>query len=505
MKTRTMIATGITTLIILVLAVLFYIPQAPYSEYKTEDNRYIAKQLLIKIRNNDYAHVEGYLDYLNKDKIITPYGITKLEVIYRFLSEAKTEDQFETIDKWCKSTSHYSSYIVRGKMLYHKAYNIRGTGWSSSVSDNQRYNMRKLMLLAQEDFEKAYTINPNDPNSAASMVIICNPLGCEEPVMEKWFQRAIKADPIAISSYYNKLYYLMPKWHGTAEKFYKFAIDCYKNSPEGSRVYSVMWLYLYELGNRSGDFAKFYEQEPVKNAFEELLNRLYKDYPDSFYPRKLKAELNKKIGNYEKALELYGEAIEIYPNSSDLLYERGRIYYTRKRYDDAEKDFLKATEIDPLKHDAIYMLGLLSLHYPNKTKDAIKYLDKALTLSDELPYRRARANAAYRMRDKEKCIEDYTNVIERDGGNYNAHYQRGKCYQFKAEYDSALNDLSKALSFSPNNSFALTSRASVFSKLGQFENAIKDYETLIKSEPSNKGYKTNLSVLREKMRGHSNN
>ena len=490
----------ITFVFLFLTSGLFWGGCAKYKEYESLDNRSVAESLLLKIQSGEYKQVEEYLEYLNEDRRLTNRGFRKLEVLYEILSERKDFSSFSIINTWCETTSHYSAYIVRGDFLLHDASRIRATGWASTVSDDQRNKMRETLYLAKKDLETSYGLNPQDPNSSALMIEVCMLLADDEQVMEKWFERAINADPIAFLSYSAKLAYLMPKWHGTYEKFTKFAVHCYDNSPEGSRVYSVMYDYLFELAERSGDFEKFYKNESVKQKFEEVINRLISDFPTSASPLIFKAEIHRKLGEYKESILLLDKALELNPNTLMILSKRGRSHFFSKQYVRAEKDYLKVVEIQPENHDALYMLGLVRTNYRSNYPKAIEYLDKAISLSDELSYRKARAYAAWRGKDFDKCIEDYSVVIEKTNANHQIYVNRGYCYKSKQDYVSALEDFDIALKMSPDDAFSLAMRAGILEKKGEIERAIIDIENALKVVPKNQSYLRMLQRFKEKLK-----
>src|SRR5208283_824047 len=64
------------------------------------------------------------------------------------------------------------------------------------------------------------------------------------------------------------------------------------------------------------------------------------------------------------------------------------------------------------------------------------------------------------------------------------YYNRGLAYRDKKDYDSALQDLDKALQLNPNFPGALNSRGNTYADKGENERAIADYTEALRQDPS---------------------
>ena len=50
--------------------------------------------------------------------------------------------------------------------------------------------------------------------------------------MERWFRRAMEADPDNLQACRDKLYYLYPRWHGSHREMISFARECLATEAE---------------------------------------------------------------------------------------------------------------------------------------------------------------------------------------------------------------------------------------------------------------------------------
>jgi len=133
-----------------------------------------------------------------------------------------------------------------------------------------------------------------------------------------------------------------------------------------------------------------------------------------------------KIGDYEKALNLYSYALtlpaNISPKSSpQQLYARihnniGNIYFKTKNYRKAIEEYNTAIKMDPKYPQAYFNLGLLYKTI-NDLDKAVYYYQKAIELAPE-------------------TAEYYNNL--------------GIVYMLKDEYDEAIKMYNKALEINPN-------------------------------------------------------
>jgi hypothetical protein len=82
------------------------------------------------------------------------------------------------------------------------------------------------LAVAELALNKKYELDQSDPAAAVQMLSVELGQGNGPEVMEKWFQRAITADPDCDPACRSKLYYLEPKWHGSLQDELNFGKQC---------------------------------------------------------------------------------------------------------------------------------------------------------------------------------------------------------------------------------------------------------------------------------------
>jgi hypothetical protein len=85
---------------------------------------------------------------------------------------------------------------------------------------------RERLAVAEEALTEAWKIDPKDPRAATRMITVELGQGKGRAVMERWFKRAMDADPDNREACKAKLYYLEPKWYGSQKAMLQFGQDC---------------------------------------------------------------------------------------------------------------------------------------------------------------------------------------------------------------------------------------------------------------------------------------
>jgi hypothetical protein len=76
------------------------------------------------------------------------------------------------------------------------AWQARGGGWAAHVTAEGAKLMAERLNIAEEAAQKAFDLDPNDPHAPTEMLTVELGQGKGRAVMEKWFDRAMAADPV---------------------------------------------------------------------------------------------------------------------------------------------------------------------------------------------------------------------------------------------------------------------------------------------------------------------
>jgi tetratricopeptide (TPR) repeat protein len=97
-------------------------------------------------------------------------------------------------------------------------------------------------------------------------------------------------------------------------------------------------------------------------------------------------------------------------------------------------------------------------------------------------------------KDANLQIEYYSEAIELDPRDYHSYNNRGLAFEELGQYEEAMKDFNKAIDLDPQEAYAYNNRGIVYRKLGQFEAAFEDYNKTIELDPQyadtyyNRGY-----------------
>jgi hypothetical protein len=115
---------------------------------------------------------------------------------------------------------------VKGAFLIDYAWEARGTGYADTVTPEGFKKMEERLTEAGKALEEAWKLRPNDANTATRMITVNMGLSGDRQDMEKWFERAMKADGNNKAACEAKMEWLDPKWHGTTEELLAFGRAC---------------------------------------------------------------------------------------------------------------------------------------------------------------------------------------------------------------------------------------------------------------------------------------
>jgi len=108
-------------------------------------------------------------------------------------------------------------------------------------------------------------------------------------------------------------------------------------------------------------------------------------------------------------------------------------------------------------------------------------------------------NALVKEKKFKEAVEKYTQAINcQESAIF--YCNRAAAYTSLENYEEALQDCKKAISFDPDYSKAYSRMGLIYSKIDLFAESENCYEKALKLEPENDSYKKNLEIVREKLK-----
>jgi lipoprotein NlpI len=164
-------------------------------------------------------------------------------------------------------------------------------------------------------------------------------------------------------------------------------------------------------------------------------------------------EAASKSRDLDATIERCSEALkgdlptDVHVRALDL---RAAVYFDKKQYDRAIKDYDEVLRLEP--------------GHP------LAYID--------------RGTAHRAMGDLDAAIADYNAAIEINPGIVRVYNNRGNAYRDKGEYDLAIKDFDLAIKLEPADARYYNNRGGAYADKGDGEQAIADYSRAIELDPS---------------------
>jgi tetratricopeptide (TPR) repeat protein len=209
-------------------------------------------------------------------------------------------------------------------------------------------------------------------------------------------------------------------------------------------------------------------------------------YPQNVPCRLERAKLQLALGLDREALRLANEAIAADPNSADAYFVKGLAI--RGATSDTTASipyFQKAVDLDNRHLEALDMLGYIFAS--RKDSLALAYYRNILKIDPK------RADVYFKMgvfymqkEDWNPAMENYAKAIRLKPGDVDSHYNLGYVYLQINQFAEARNSFARAIAASPSqqNYRAYYGRAYAFERLGDLDNARKDYQSVLQVKPN---------------------
>jgi tetratricopeptide (TPR) repeat protein len=197
--------------------------------------------------------------------------------------------------------------LLKGEFYLHWAWDARGGGTAAEVSDENMAVFHERLKIAREALSHAYELDKSDPRAAVAMVNACRGLSDDRPAMEKWFNRAMAADPDAYEACVQKLEYLEPFWYGNGrmDEVEKFLRECRESGNYRGRIPLVLVDAHLRLARLTNDPAAYLGNPQVwlgiRGVYEAQLTR----FPDDRYDRTRYAMLAAWAGESDDAMRQF--------------------------------------------------------------------------------------------------------------------------------------------------------------------------------------------------------
>ncbi len=202
-------------------------------------------------------------------------------------------------------------------------------------------------------------------------------------------------------------------------------------------------------------------------------------------------------GNYKLALDYLNTAIDKDPQNADIYFYKGTIFKEVGDTNKAISSFQTATELNPKFYNAYVQIGLLL--QKRKDKNAVKYLDNAIKVSDrpeDALYAKANLlkeeGVALQNANKDaqanvmflQAVESFKKVVEVNHRNTEAYMGLAKCYYQIDSLEQAYKYYEMATKLDPTYAGAYFSKGLCAEEMGRTAEAINLYQTCLNIDPT---------------------
>jgi hypothetical protein len=193
--------------------------------------------------------------------------------------------------------------LVKGDFHIHFAWDARGNGFANTVTEEGWKKFGDRLAVARSALEEAWKLKPSAPEAATLMLMVEKGAGGDRAEMEKWFERAMKANPNNVEACELKMDWLDPKWHGSREEVLAFGRAC--RATHNWRVGITLlaadghWRVAQRMDGQ--DQRKYYRTPAVSDEIKAVYEEFLEHYPDNDAKRSFYAAYCYMCGRYAEA------------------------------------------------------------------------------------------------------------------------------------------------------------------------------------------------------------
>ncbi len=138
-------------------------------------------------------------------------------------------DQVEEFSRELKAARPKSGWgdHLKGDFYVDYAWEARGGGWASSVTEDSWKHFKDRLEIAAVALTSAYEVEPLHKKASLRMMSVELGQNQGRERLDLWYRRAREADPDSMEVIRSKLWYLMPRWHGSHEDMRQFGHELF--------------------------------------------------------------------------------------------------------------------------------------------------------------------------------------------------------------------------------------------------------------------------------------
>lgn len=259
------------------------------------------------------------------------------------------------------------------------------------------------------------------------------------------------------------------------EKDYKNAIEIYEKTIQYlSTEKDTDGFYHKQIGYNYYKIGSCYRELGDYDKAIENYNKAIEFDPQDTYAYDNRGDVQYILNRYGEAIESYNKAIEIDPKFKYAYRNRGLAQIVLNKYQEATESFRKYIELAP---DEVSSIKSYEKKYNSDDyKNLINFYTMILSFAPNDAETYCKRGLFYiNTKEYDKGLADFTKAMQIDS-NYTAGYYLGLALinEERQEYDAAINNYTKYLQLCPNEGSVFGRRAGVYAKKGNYDSALDD-------------------------------
>jgi tetratricopeptide (TPR) repeat protein len=480
---KALIITGIILVSVIVTVILIYkgvipVPGGPVTIGDRDAFGYPidkgdASAVIALLEQKQFMQLNKLLDDL---QIATEKDIrneARLEITYDAFGV--TNPNYEKLlNEWIEySPESYQPYLARAVYRTELGWEKRGHKWAYQTSPEQFRQMQEYLETAELDIDKALALNKRAFVAYSTLFSIYLNIGTDQDE-RRLIQEALALYPQSFSLRVAYLHSRKPRWGGSYGEMNRFAQEAQRYVKQNPKLRTL-------LGLRYGDMASLlYSQDQYLGALFLYKMALSHGHYGLFHQ-----ELSNCyyfLDEYDLALKEANAAVSLQPQNADNYKSRAYIYAMLGQTKNALMDYSRCVS---LERDLEELKRV--------TRDISSNL---IIVAFDLQQKRRNQQAIYILND----------AIQLDPSNHKAYYQRAQLLihlteppklntskaglfwrresiRRKADFESALADLDKAMELNPKDFDSCLLADWVLFQNQQWDEIIKRWEKFIDTNP----------------------
>ena len=190
--------------------------------------------------------------------------------------------------------------------------------------------------------------------------------------------------------------------------------------------------------------------------------------------------------NIDEAIKLYTTVIKESPELAKAIFNRGKLYKKKKEYEKALDDFSNYIRLSPDEFVGYYVKGRIFTRlkkYALASKTITAYIRRYP--EDPKGYFERGYISRYFAKKLMPAINDFSKVIELSPQDSTAYIERGLAYLGIGDFERAIEDFTNGIKYDPHNSIAFRERGRCYKELKEYETAVADFKRSLEYNPDN--------------------